>query len=151
MSLQTPNAHDIKTIDDLEDAIDAAHIDVETLILAYRDLIRDLVNACRFDNLSAPDLQRVVQYLDAVPEEAPAQGARSPTRLALWSFAKENQENAVLYHLIRGLICMFGDKADWEVAQDPVIFYFLLYLQRAIDDIEQVFVEHFAKALFGKQ
>jgi len=153
MNLQQPNARNIETFDDLDDAIEDAHIDVDALIPPYRDLIRDLVNAGRFDSLSESELRRVLRYLDAIPEDTAAHtaGARATMRRELWSFADENRDNPVLYSLSRGLICMFSHKDDWECAQDSVIFYFLLFLRDAIGDIEPEFVNHFAKALFGKQ
>jgi hypothetical protein len=142
-------ADKIKTFDDLESAIEDSDVGCEELILAYRKLVLEMLQAGAFDRISGPNLERTKSYLDEMPKALLIQNvdAKSKARSELWRWADANKENFDLYNLTRALVFMYGKTEEWAIAQDSIISYFYMCLQRVVADCEARFVDHFANEL----
>lgn len=139
----------IKSIADLEDAIDEKEIPYSELIFAYKDFILRLIDDGTLEKIPKSYLGKARGYLGKVSEFAAAQDrdANATVRSKLWAFADEHKAEPDVYNLARALIFTYSNVDEWENSQDPIIYYFYIFLARIVDDIESPFVQYFNEKL----
>lgn len=135
----------IENLDDLIDAIENTEINYGAMVIAYRALLAQLLAAGAFASIDAATLDKISGYVNMLPMRGEQMDthAREQIRSELWQFANHHKNQPDVYHLARALICMFATEDSWELAQDPIIFYFYFYLSKSLVDTDARDVAHF--------
>lgn len=140
----------MEDFDALEARIEEQNIPAEELIRLYRDFLLRLIEEGRFKTIPSAELDRISAYLRISVELliSKREDERGKIRNELWSLAETNREkNQELYWLARCAILTYGKINEWDAAEDSPIFYFLLFLKRAVPGIEPEFVRHFESSV----
>jgi hypothetical protein len=143
--------HNVDSIDDLVDAIDAEQVPTGRLISAYCDLLLRLAEDSRLSFVPSSELAQLKAYVERAAKllEEEKEQERAEIRAKLWNLADASKEsNPALYGIIRCVIFAYGKTQEWDRAPDPPVFYFLHYLKKSVPDIEEEFLQHFKDALF---